>query len=515
MANLGKRALRLKILRETSREFHIHIKVRNMAAKQELDWLKLRQQCEEWVRTGESQKIAQTLSRLPQRDMPRRWRLPLANCARRAGLYYVGLRLLSPILKTAPGDEELAEYGVLLQKIGSLREALSVLEKLDGEKLPEVWLYRCFCLFQMWDYEAARPLLQKYVSHREVNGYARLIGKVNLAAIHVWTGSSEALPLLEEILAEGERQGLTRLQGNALELMAQIYIKQEQWSEAEAKLARAGALLAQDFSLDYFFVRKWSAVIAAVSSGDATPLLNFRREAMERRHWPTVREVDFHLLKIKRDEALFNRLYFGTPYAGYRRRLRQHFPEFAIPMQFTLGSGPSTLNLMSGEFDGRQVLKPGGALHRFAACLLKDFYRPQSLGAVYSEVFPREVFNVFSSPNRIHQLAKKLRQLGLPFELHNDQGTYSLQLRAGLQVRLWESARGSSVEEARLQQLQQIFAEQWFSAREARERLSLPITTLNRMLSFGLKQGLLRKTGAGAQVRYQFCAGSEIVNTAA
>jgi hypothetical protein len=476
--------------------------------KTDADWLKLKQSCEEWTRSGESRRVHHVLSVIPNKDIPPKWRLPLANVARRGGLVLLGLRLLAPALKADPSPEELAEYGVLLQKNGSVREALNTLEKIDGAKFPEALLYRSFCLFTRWEYAAARPLLEKYVNSPQLAEYPRTIGMVNLASallmVQDFTG---ATALLQELIGICASKNYARLEGNCHELLAQVHLQKSEWILAESELSKAEKLLANDFSLDRFFVQKWNAVITALKDEDREPLDRLRRQALELKHWESVREADLFLVKLTQDEELFQHVYFGTPHQTYRDRLRIECPKIEPRDELFLGSGAKLFELTLSELDGEPVFKSGKKIHQLICMLFLDLYRPQRLAHLFADLFPDENFNAFSSPNRIHQLMRRARaaveEEGLPLTIQENAGTYSVELQAGLKVRLTRERKVVSPEHALLIRLKLIYPDLQFSAKEARLKLGVPLTTFNRVLKYGLENRLLVQHGNGPKTRYK------------
>src|SRR4051794_13851571 len=112
-----------------------------------IDYQKLVQNCDEAIRRGEIARAAHPLRELNLARIPKVWCLPLAKTCRRAGLTTSGLKILTPIvlspqrrLSTVPTEEELSEYAILLQRNGSVREAQSLLSRLDGERVPDALL---------------------------------------------------------------------------------------------------------------------------------------------------------------------------------------------------------------------------------------------------------------------------------------------------------------------------------------------------------------------------------------
>src|SRR5204863_379881 len=87
-------------------------------------------------------------------------------------------------------------------------------------------------------------------------------------------------------------------------------------STAESYLNQATAILDEDEGVDRLFVHKWRSILLAFKSGDPSPIEEFRVQAQKVGHWESVRDADFHLLKMTKDERLFKKLYFGITESG-------------------------------------------------------------------------------------------------------------------------------------------------------------------------------------------------------
>jgi hypothetical protein len=185
--------------------------------------------CDQEIRAGRTAQAAKELQQLNTAKVPREWRLPLANLCRRAGLLNTGMRLLTPVVhpeRTKTGDTasnaELAEYGVLLHRIGATREALHTLEKVNTIEVPDALLYRSFCHFSEWEYEGATKALEAYTTQTS-SGYMNFVARVNLASAYVGGERFEqALDLLARNIEEARANSYSRLQGNCHELRAQV-----------------------------------------------------------------------------------------------------------------------------------------------------------------------------------------------------------------------------------------------------------------------------------------------------
>jgi tetratricopeptide (TPR) repeat protein len=481
------------------------------------DFAALIQACESDIRLGRSQDAARRLNSVNPYKVPRDWRLPVANLCRRTGQIASGLKLLLPIVYAEfnrkaepPSARELAEYAVLLLRSGSVAEALRTLERVDVKQVPEAYLYRAFAHFARWDYPEAVPNLEKYL-HFQLAPYAELVGRVNLAAALVATTRyQEALELLNVIIEKAKASGAVRLLGNSLELRAQIHIDWADYKSARANLNEAASLFSADPSVSQAFVTKWLAVIDGLETGSTERLMAFRSESLQRKDWESVRESDLFISKIAFDRQRFEHLYFGTSFPYYRKMIERYVGYKITSNEFLFGDPLGLrMDLVSGRVEGLETEIPGKNMHRLIAGLLRDFYRPRSLGGIFDEVFPGEHFNIFHTPDRIHQLMRRtriwLRENSIPIEIAEDHGTYRLVISGPFAFRIPLEVRAKESEELQFQRVREAFARKGrFSAREAREKLGLPKSSFNRLIHWAIAHGRIQISGASTSTIYEF-----------
>jgi tetratricopeptide (TPR) repeat protein len=485
------------------------------------------EECEAALRAGQAQIVAGLLARVNTAQISRANILPLSNIARRAGCFTYGLKLLAPLTdpdrnkwKSPATAPELAEYAVLLQKIGAVEESgalLSSIEKhADSHLAPEAHLYRAFFHFHRWDGESAVPCLETYLTH-DLEPYLRLVGRVNLAAALVSSGRHEvAERLLGETIEVAREQGHTRLLGNSLELRAQAHLLTGRYDSAAADLDSATALLATEATPDEFFVRKWRGILKSLRDGSQESLHALRAEALERKDWESVRDADFHLLKIRFDEKRFDHLYFGTPFEAYRKRLGREFSRLPKAAEYLLGGteGAPVFDVASGRFSGPphlDVLEPGSHCQRMIEALLKDFYRPIRIGGLFSALFPTERFDVFSSPGRIHQIMRRSRRLledsGLPvtIECESPAAGFRLEAKGPISFRVGLDRQLAGRFEIMFRDLKNKVDSRGFTSAEGADAIQTSVSTFKRLASWAQERGLIEKVGAGSGTFYSLC----------
>ena len=471
------------------------------------DYRDLIEKCEGYLRTGDGLLAAQALGGLRVTEIPRQYRLPLANICRRANLLSVGLKILANVIAShrerteEATSSELAEYAVLLERCGAVKEALSILKHVDTSKAPEAYLYRAFCHFKSWDYGAAIPEL---IAHIDItpSPYLRLVGQVNLAAAYVIDEKYDlAKALIDKNIALANEHGFTRLKGNCHELRGQLLLRQNDFSGARASLNEAEHIFSQEKTFDQFFVRKWQTVLKSFDTKDHALLVGLKQEAFERKDWETVREADLFQLSLKFNESQFNHLYFGTPFESYRNRIRSFLGKTPQSKHFLHGElGGPVFNLATGEISDGDHLNPGKLIHRTIGVLLRDLYRPLRIGGLFAEIYPDEYFDIYSSPGRIHQLLFRMRdwikENQIPVALVEDQRTYSLAVNGTFAFQL--AAEEQSVEGwiptwTRL--ITEFQSEQEITARDVRSRLQLKPSSCKRFLKWAVETGRLDRHG--------------------
>ena len=479
------------------------------------DYVKFREECQELLRLGQGAQVVSRLSALNIAKIPDSERQAFATLSRRANLFSVGLKIMLPLIRDARGFRPVrekpaawAEYAFILHKVGSTPEALGILRQIDASMVPDAYLFRAFCSFNQWDYESVPEVLKAYVGHTSVTGYQKLVGQVNLAsALIVLKKEEEAEALLGRILEECRTGGHTRLFGNAHELSAQLELSRKRYDAARKHLEEASKILASDSTSDRLFVEKWKSVIPALERGDTTHLASARKLALEQGHWETVRELDNVLARATKDETLVRKLYFGTPYEGYRKLLLENYGEAVeLGESFDLGTKGPVYEVSTGRLDDERALNPGKTTQRIVALLSGDLYRPLRIGAIFSSMFPDEHFDVHSTPNRIYQLIfrarSEMKAARLPLAIEETESLFHLKGTRPHVLRLSSGDAPKSREEVHLIEVSKLFERREFSTRDLRDEMGLAESTAKRVLRAGVKLNRLRVIGTGRDTRY-------------
>jgi hypothetical protein len=484
-------------------------------------WDELISACETDLRRGLLPAVVRRLQRLRLNHIPRERRVPLANIARRAHCYELSLRIITPSVRDAydgAGPDELLAYAAGLQRLGVIEEAITLLRAIDPQRTPAALLQSALCEMARWDYTAAIPYLKAYRDTAN-DDYQRLVAGVNLAA------ALAAVDDLDGSLIEVER-GLRaaagdshrRLRANLLEIRAQVEIARGDFKTARINLDGAGAALGTASSQDLLFIQKWRAVAAALETSDPGPLRTWRLEAVRQNEFESVREADLFLLRIEFSRPLFEHLYAGTPFPSYRERLIKTLAQEApaAPYRWGAPQGPA-LDLASGRLsDGGPRLQP--KLQLLVEGLVRDLYRPATTGALFARVFPGERFDIFTSPNRLHQLLWRLRdwisRFDVPLTLTRACGGFRLEPGPSFALAFTtaadavEAADGDGTATAlQFRRLRAALEKQTvFRAADVEHCLACSRSSAQRLTRWGLKQGHLTRHGRGSSCVYRFAA---------
>lgn len=469
---------------------------------------------ESGVRDGRLRDVQEKLEKLRLTGWSRERVLRAANLARRVHRPRLTLKWLHARIRPEPGldldpatPEEICEYAVGLHRIGAYREALELLAPASVHQIPQASLYRAFGHFAQWDYEEGLRHIENFLAHPGLNEeYQRRVGRINqIAALVFLEKYDDALRVAEPLTEDLRRDRQSLLWANALELQSQIHLGRHDFARARETLNEARGLLQSFDTVDGLFVEKWTAILDATENSRPSILQEFRATPLKLGHWETLRDLDFYQLRISPDEKSLQWLYFGTPYPAYRRRLRQEFGDrFPLPETawVSRGSAPDfSINVMKVGDDLGEIP------HRILVLLLRDFYKPQRVGEIFSDLFPEEYFNPTHSINRIHQIMKRgrawIEALGWPVRLEERDGAYGLRASENARIFVRESAWPLTGEGLVVESLRPEFGEREFVATEVSEKMRVSLASAGRLLKRAVESGYVTKIGGGRTTRYR------------
>lgn len=472
------------------------------------------QNCELFIREGQMQKTRQLIQRVNQNQIPREYRVKLARICRRIGALTEGLRLLKKVIfNQVPGEapatpKEKCEYAVLLSRIGSTDEAISILSRINSSENPDIHLYHGFCLISQWNYQEASIQLQKYLALSQ-DPYLQLVAQVNLASTFISSRHyTQAHELLNSLIQKEERGENKRLLGNCLELRAQVYYYQNSIAQAENDLTAALDIFKQSHSYDELLVQKWRATIQAHKEHSNEALFQFREIAVQRSHWESVRECDLFILKNKFDQHSFDYLYFGTPYESFRTRLTEELQQSPSD-SFCYGDPKGIiLSLTTGEYESNGKDQISSKIQNLLMALVDDFYAPVALGSLFSKVYPGEHFDIESSPLRIRQVLTRLRKWFTTNNIHaaisQKETLYKIDLQKGLGFEIGSIKNNIADFNRNFERIRKQYANKnGFTIKEAVKDLALSRSDFHRIMKWATEKQLVMKHGRGKSTHYQ------------
>lgn len=466
-------------------------------------------QTDELIRQGRLNQAAAQLKSAATSSIAPKQRARYANLCRRAGLIASGLHALRPALfdvksgslKSASAEER-AEYAMLLLRVGAVREAGRWLASPLTNTYAPAALYRAFVKITTWDYRDARGDLREYLT-QDLDPYARQVGELNLAAAALYSGDlAEAQTALTSVLENA--QG--RLRANALDLRARLFFESGDLPAAENALSEAENLLSGASSYDQLFLVGLRAFFECSKTGDLAALDRFRDEAQTRGRFESVREADWFRVRVRSDAELFTKIYFGTPYVGFRRLLGDSCGFDVTARTHEWGRGPRLLDL---DPSAARQLPPElrGRPAKLLRLLFADRYRPFAIGALFQDLYPGEHFDIHSSPARVKQLIYRLRQSldagGWDVNVLRTASLYRAEEGSATRVRVGLEVDGyTNLREFLFQVRGHFTAGTEFRFREMQSVLGLSRATLRRRLEEALIAGELEKFGAGPDTKY-------------
>jgi hypothetical protein len=484
-----------------------------------VDSSEVRNRIEQLISEGKLHEAEANLKAINYDKLPRSQIADFANFARRIGSPELTLRVLHHVREPRHGEEpatpsEVAAYAMALGKTGATAEALRLFDTIRGAaSAPEADLYLAFTLINQWEYRDAIPLLESYLERKEPTEYQKTVAKLNLAASCVFTGKTKmAGQLIKEIRTATEENGWTRLQMNVLELNSQLILQAEMENggdQSENLLAEAFEL-AKKHQLDTLVLEKWKAVLALRSAPEnTTSLESVREKAIKLGRWETVRDCDFQLALIINDPALMSKVFFGTPFPAFRKRIIAKSKSWFHPAEFydwqLLASEPA-----KEFFD----LKSGGGLSGLILQLMRglstDFYRPLHVGNLHSLVYPDDYFNPIHSPPKVKNLVTRLHSWfgdnNLPLRVTSKDMTYRLVTDDPYCIRVYLDFEINEDEKVR-EQLSKLRA-RWpyksFSSAEAASELKITAAESLTLLKEAVTAGRLYRSGQGRSSVFRF-----------
>lgn len=476
------------------------------------------------VEKGALAEFSRALDVALSQRLDRKYISEIASLARRGGVPFVALRLLNPIVRPKNGvvfeatDKEKTVYAAALLRIGGVEEAMRLLKSVDEVKNPDALLFLGHAHMSQWNYTAAIPLLQRFLALSDLSLRDAVVGNINLAACFVSLREfQEAALILNRLMKNPSMQTLPVFLGLAHLLLAQLAIGTTDFSTARKELAFGKKTFPDDSSLESLLIEKWYLYCDLFQQKDFQKHKNkwekIKDLAMSFQHWETLRDLDFMKAIVTGDTSLASRLYYGTPFAEFRKKIVSNFPvelDFSKTFTFAEVDNPDKVyQLFSKEV--KPHLNPAHLNYRLTYTFFSDFYRPFTVGSIFEILYPKQFFNPASSIDRVQQAIRGLKnwcaKSKVVIDFRNVLGTYRVDpLTSGFVI----------PHPFHFKQLTNPFNElknlrtEYFSKRDIQKELKITQNQAHRIVSQALEEGVLGSVGARSGTLYYLLTKSSL-----
>ena len=472
------------------------------------------------VKKGKKAEVLTQISDLVEKNLPLEMKPKIARLANRSGHAQLALKILFRSVRDENSgspkttSEAKSVYAQSLLNIGALHEADVLLSSISD--LPEIALQKAFVCFAKWDYQSAIPHLKRYMEIRQLSRYQKFVGQVNYIAALVSVGEfKKALVLVDKIESSLIQDKAHLLLGNINELKAQIFIFLKDYQRALQAIDQSSEYL-QAFPGRYsLYTRKWTAVIKFHTDKNSLQLYSelkqICKEAYAIQDWETVRDCEFHIAVLLDRKNTMDQIYLGSPYAGFRKRLRDLYSLKAPKSKsqkyfigdFNLDSAKTFIDLTKGQ----QTFMFSAAELRFLQVLLKDLFRPPRIGEIFAGLFPKEYFDPFSSPQRIknvmHRLNKNLLKMQSNVQVKIIKGYFRFNSPDSLVIRFNHSQLFWQNEKFILNFLHQIVGGKSFTYEDVKLKFDNALL-FKKVVNWGFENGKIAKISRTKPNRYKF-----------
>lgn len=476
------------------------------------------------IRAGKTASARKMLLEAVQEGYADHDRYHVASFFRRLSMPFDALKILRPYVyptgkKLAKASvPELAEYASVLEKVGASQESAQLLKNLDAKKYPEIYLFRAFSNFAQWDYKTALKELEEYLKLEQTDKHKRIVALSNFSAALVYEKDPRAEAVLEDLIKEARKLDYHLAEGYAHLLKLEQTIYSRNWSSVEKILVKAKSFFDESELLEHLLIRKWEWVALIYREGlseKSTKMLDeIRAQARKFKHWETLRSCEYHFAVATQDQHAWDRVYYGSPFPEFRKRLETDCKMTIKPSQSFLYGRPKDksekyiipLPLLALKKSG---LERGELLSHFVQLLFSDFYRPFRIAEIHAHLFNGEHFNPITSPNKVYQVVHRLKAVlhkeQVPILLEEVQGMYRLRPKKDYAVLIpLNLSETSQKKNWRKQLIDNYSTDTPFSLNQAVVLLGVNERTLQRLFGQWIEEGNLVRTGKAKNTRYSF-----------
>jgi tetratricopeptide (TPR) repeat protein len=494
-----------------------------------MDFTELKKHFDLMVKNGQLSAVRDGLARLELAKIPRAHLADFSSIARRARLLDVSLKLLHPVVHPENAaaeiatELEVASYATTLGATGCLTDAHKILLPLALSENPPVLLARSFLHIRAWDYAHAVTDLTRYLRCTGLSPYQFCVARLNLTAAYNFLDQpAEAIAHATEVLSASNAGGWTLLKRDALLLRGQAHMTLGNWADARRDFVECRNISATN-DIDLLLPEKWLLLLDLREKGHTErrrgELAGLKKRAFDGKRWEVVRDIEYFEAVNLRDRDLLYRVYFGTRATAFRERVRKETGRSKFPPKHLwLPQGEAardTIDLATGQATAGASLQGKPLLLRALRAISSDFYRPSPLGFLFSELYPNEFYDPFSSPQRVITAISRLnawfKENSIPLAVHSSAKQFRLESLEpyGVLVRLkYRAAEAADDASSKYKMFVKKLKARWqyraFSSRQAADLLEISVDEVKPALAIAVGQGRLYRSGSGRSTLFRF-----------
>lgn len=402
---------------------------------------------EEHFKAGRFEPAELLLSILSNQKLPILSAIRVAEIARRSGQSQMALETLRKSLGkkkllSAP-PELIAEFAANLGVLGDWKTSEKLFHSAELTHHADYALPRAIALMNGWEFEAAIPLLRITIAQSQ-QASARVSAQLRLATCLLRSGdrtqAEESHRIIQDFLSQfGKQAEFLPQKVYALHLQTEwLYFARK---DAKSALSNIDDLIREFPKHDQTIPRTWQLLLSMRTQGMKPELTEafqaLRVQTLQGKQPHLLRMIDFLSACVLNEPVAIARVWFGSPFEGLRKLLKQRLPVQLIPnapfqsfrvdprtglsitspsgMQHSSADHQGTLDLMRGSFKATQenpFLKLGQITHQLLILLTSDFYRPIPTIEIFAGLYSDDIYEPGPAETRIHaQVSRARKQL--------------------------------------------------------------------------------------------------------
>lgn len=486
---------------------------------------------EKWssmITLGQGKEVSLEMSQLiPKFDLNEDLLEKMANLTWRINNPKLGLKLITPYIKNCQQlnkkakDEIYIEYIGCLIEVGAVAEARRIFSKNNFKKLNREIYFKALLLFKEWNYEQAQILLESYLASLEPC-YHKYVVHVNFISALVMNEKFEDaiknLEILKNKLCENK---YFLLLGNCLEIESQIFFKNSNYIKALDILDQAESYLNSSNNIGWLYCKKWQIINKGSLEYEKNKTISkililefeeYKKISTKMKNWETLRELNLFESIFTTNTEMFNRVYFGSPFLEYRKKMLNLLKNFNVEIQLTNNIKFSNQNEGVKNFINLEKIFLDFSsdsltfiLKKCLWCLVRDQFSPQRSGQLFSLLWPEEFYDYENSNDRVFQLIKRLKEYlnknKIELQIISDEDGYYIDLgnkNSILISNIFLNFIEFNEDFLILHKIKNEIGNEYFSSKDFSKKLDISQRTANRIITSFVIQNKLIKKGSGS-----------------